>query len=105
MKPTDEELRRFWEFYGLHYTVPYWVDDNDNLAFYGETHSELLKSINLTILFQYAVPVLDFWLASKEKSKRVGVQVQYHGKLLGLVFDETFEDALFWALDKVRETI
>jgi len=57
----------------------------------------------LGFLFKYAVPKVDFWLASQEKSKRVGVQVQYLGKLSGLIFGETLALALFWAIYQVKE--
>ena len=57
----------------------------------------------LGFLFKYTVPKLDFWLASKEKGKRVGVQVQYLGKLSGLIFGETLALALFWAIYQVKE--
>jgi len=63
MTPTEVEIKRFWEYCELHYTIPYWVDDNGSLAFYGEVDSELLKSINLNNLFEYAVePKLDGYM-------------------------------------------
>ncbi len=54
-QPTEKQVKEFWEGYGLHYTEPYWVDENGNLAFYGEVHSELMKSINLNNLFKYTI--------------------------------------------------
>lgn len=68
-KPTKIQIKEVWEGCGLHYTEPYWVDDNNNLAFYGETHSELLGNLDLNNLFKYAVPFLIEELATSMASK------------------------------------
>ncbi|KKK89500.1 hypothetical protein LCGC14_2732500, partial [marine sediment metagenome] len=62
---------------------------------YPDGSSGQLPPIGLDTLFKFAVPKLDFWLASKEKTQRVGVQVQYLGKQSGLIFGETLALALF----------
>lgn len=58
MNLSKEQLKGFWEQCGLHYEVPYWVDNKGQVAFYGETYSELLKSLDLNSLFKHAVPIL-----------------------------------------------
>lgn len=61
-KPTEEQIKEFWEWCGLKYTCPYWVDENGDCALYGEYYSELLSSINLNNLFKYALPELLFFI-------------------------------------------
>jgi len=96
-----KQIREFWEWCGLRYTEPYWLDAKGELAFYGLTYSQLLGSIDLNNLFKYAVPKLDIekiniYPATKDRWR--------------CYFDNWYQDhnvaetpalALFWAIWKV----
>ena len=59
LKPTNNELKRFWKWCGLWYEQPYWLSEScqeGECAFYGEYYKELLGSVTLNNLFKYAVP-------------------------------------------------
>ena len=89
-EPTYEQVKKFWDYWGVepYRAYPTGVEYPD---------------IDLNNLFEDAVSAMDFWLASKEKTKRVGVLVQYQGRCSGLVFEDTFDLALFWAIWEVME--
>lgn len=56
---------------------------------------------SLDACLKHLEPKLDFWMASKEKTCRVGVVVQYKGKQSGVVFGETFALAFCLATERV----
>ena len=66
MKPTNEQIKEFWEGCGLEYEAtklnghPAWSIYGDDRE-WCETHyiEEMGKSINLNSLFKYAVPKVD----------------------------------------------
>ncbi len=65
MKPTEEQIKEFWEWCGLEYEAtklnghPAWSIYGDERK-WCETHyiEEMGKSINLNNLFKYAIPKL-----------------------------------------------
>lgn len=59
--PTEAQIREFWKRCGLRCLEPYWIDEDKDIAFYGETKSELIASLDLNNLFKYAVPKLHAW--------------------------------------------
>lgn len=86
-EPTKEQIQWFWGQCGLHYELPYWVDSNGQVAFYGETYSELLKSIySLDNLFKYAVPKLN--------------QVNIRGDIIESPFEVPFEVFVIYGFEK-----
>ena len=95
-EPTKEQIKKFWEKCGLHYTVPYWLDKNDALAFYGEVYSELLRNLDLNNLFKYAVPLVLAKIGRDNLLKLVS------DALCGAIrLKVKFEDTLFWAIWEV----
>ncbi len=107
MKPNNEQIKESWEWCGLEYTAPYWVEVDGVVAFYGESKPEYLGSINLNNLFKYAVPK-----AVEELRIRPDVRHIHnaYGKLFNMwlekMFYTNYKDpalALFWALWQVKE--
>ena len=100
MKPTEEEIKRVWQWCGLWYEQPYWMHKNceeGNCCFYGEYYQELLKSINLNNLFKYAVPKAKLQLGQRGLRRLL----QEWGERIILNDDPAL--ALFWAIYKVIE--
>lgn len=126
-QPTPADLRDFWEHYGLHYNKPsggFFWDKDDNLVFdmhKGET------GISLRNLFDYAVPELGLLyrisfvtceprpLPDGSRSYPVRCTIhKWNGADIDLDTDvywvgvafqwgDTYEDALYRALQQVRE--
>ena len=60
-EPTQEQIKKLWEWVGLKYEEPYWVSKDcqeGECCFYGGYYAELLKTITLNNLFRWAVPKL-----------------------------------------------
>jgi len=115
MKPTEEEVKKFWKWCGLRYEQPYWLNEDcpeGTCAFYGEYYQELLRTITLDNLFKWAVPKVKYIhgvgrairvkLVSSwgDTSEECGVEIVEMGKRLSLEFDENPALALFWAIYK-----
>lgn len=90
MKPTDEQVKEFWE----RCDVPTYVRLID-----GKWVNIL--PIDLNNLFKYAVPRLEDWNMGKCENGDVWVTV-HNGRELFEVKDKDPALALFWALREVR---
>ena len=100
-KPTEEQIKELLERCGLHYEAPCWVDENNNLAFYGEVYSELLRSIDLNSLFEQAVPVAITKLETRfdEQTNKIRALQLLFAKWIDKIREGySLKDALFWAL-------
>jgi len=118
-EPNEEQIKKFWEWCGLWYEQPYWLNKdcaNGQCCFYGEYYQELLRTITLNNLFKYAVPklyeiegfhVLNYQFVGHSKD----IEMFRHSCLI--VFTNAKDDiyecakdpalALFWAIYKVME--
>ena len=116
MKPTQEQLERFWKGYGFKHQdyVPSfgnlpeqkeaWLYPDGSMCFLSSFGTATgLPPITLDNLFKYAVPEayptsISFDYTKKSYECRIK---KFRGSYLGKGKSE--ELALFWALDKVRE--
>jgi len=117
MKPTEEQIRELWEWCGLRYEQPYWLNDDcpeGTCAFYGEYYRELLGTITLNNLFKWAVPKLTkkgFHIETRTYSGEVkGIQGKCSWVAIQKELEEPIwftsaelEDALFWAIYRIME--
>ena len=114
-EPAKEQLIKLWEWCGFkkfgwtnwdHYAKP-GEEPPKGMSVqkaYDGTYS--LPKLTLDNLFKYAVPKLDYWLLSNEKTKRPGAVAQYHGKLSGTVFNSDPALALFYAIyELLKESV
>ncbi len=103
-KPTKEKQKKFWGWCGLTYLKDKdgtltWYDSEGNFVDFG------YPDIDLNNLFLYAVPIA----IKKLQEKNVWTELRALHYLLQAWELEytwrktTLEDALFWALDKVKE--
>ncbi len=98
MKPNDAQVKVFWEWYGFewHNLIGLWHDPIHGLV------SSILPPIDLKNLFKYAVPRLN----------RAGSLSFYRDGTYGACINSPHievdgsdpADALFWALDRMRES-
>ena len=106
MKPTKEQIKKFWEWCGLK------VDGLDITLPDGTRH--YWKSfLTLNNLFQYAVPKLielnysfDIWNGSHQMISLIdewGVQLSLPTRVFHTEIQETLALALFWAINKAIE--
>jgi len=119
MKPTEEQIKKFWEHWGFYkeeYPEPdikwlYRSPDHTYISFRG------YPPIDLNNLFKWAVPKLFTWSLGKgwelcsDTEIRATGKVEAHVQLIGFnnkefIGDASDEDpalALFWAIYKVIE--
>ena len=111
-EPTEKELKRFWEWCGLKYEDPYWVNEDcreGQCCFYGEYYAELLGTLTLNNLFKWAVPKLrdcDLTWDITEHEWVVRVAMFFNIGKTGEVRENTEWNkdpalALFWAINKI----
>ena len=108
MKPTEEEIKRFWEWCGFYYRK-----DKDPLASFWETKDGRawgyeLPRIDLNNLFKYAVPKieeigLDIELKRTIEPKWQVIISNYTDRPPTMGNDDNPALALFWAIYKVVE--
>lgn len=114
MQPTDEQIRKFWEWCGFDYVGGYtieWIAPDTTLTF------DALPAIDLNNVFKWAVPKLFTWSLGKgwklcsDTEIRATGEVEAHVQLASFNNPEFLGDAsnkdpalaLFWAIWKVIE--
>ena len=105
MKPTQEQIKEFWEGYG--------VDGEEETYTRGKQAGEftgriIYPPIDLNNLFKYAVPKALIMLAKKGYVPPLMKLLQmWYDELVTLTGDSSnvqdAADALFWTLDKIRK--
>jgi hypothetical protein len=112
MKPTEEQVKKVWEWCGFWYDTTKstglvmeigWRSPSGKVL--GGCHVSYLPKIDLNNLFKYAVPKLNaygFYYAT-ELSDEHRVWVEINGQIGGVVKDKDPALALFWAIYKVIE--
>lgn len=110
-KPTDEQIREFWELCGFERRELGRVEYGHRTAWEwnkGELTAEELPPIELTPLFLYAEPVLEkagykYELCKTTSSTQHRVAIRDRGFTLQgkLWWDEDLALALFWAIYEV----
>ena len=122
MKPTEEQIKKFWEWCGF-----YIEKDSNYPTLYEElftpdskhvmSSTKILRlhypPIDLNNLFKYAVPKLielnysfDIWNGSHQMISLIdewGVQLSLPTRVFHTEIQETLALALFWAINKVIE--
>jgi len=116
MKPTKEQIKKFWEWCGFYqervkevYDIGYSTMWRNNKGYW---HSAL-PPIDLNNLFKYAVPKLielnysfDIWNGSHQMISLIdewGVQLSLPTRVFHTEIQETLALALFWAINKAIE--
>ena len=111
-EPTQKQIREFWEWCGFRQETysSYWGDNvtvwkyKDKIFGYGYQEFPNV-AIDLNSLFEYAVPIAVKRIAKEYKMDLVEAKHLLFHEWFNMI-RQGLEDAiaLFWALDKVRQS-
>ena len=108
MKPTDEQIREFWKWYGIVLNKEMTKRMDMPLSWWnlpnGDTYYGKMLPIDLNNLFKYAVPKFPDWGLTQNLGSGYVYAWVFDGEKRGVSVDETHPAlALFWALWAVKE--